>query len=144
MEADREADQGDRLVAVSVSGLKLRVRVDGLAGVLRSLQGVGLDLSDLDMAPIGRVGARLVTHYAPVRSGRLAGTTRAGKPGKNRITIRSGTGRVPYAAPINYGWPSRGIAPAGYMQKAGDALETLAVPLISREVARLIAARGLG
>lgn len=128
---------------VSGGALKLKVKVNNLAPMLRSLQAVGLELTDVDMTPLGRLGARLVAHYAPVRTGRLAGTTRAAKPGKNRIAVRSGSNRVPYAAPINYGWKVRNIDKSLYMQRASDVLDRLAPAMMQRQVDRAIAARGL-
>jgi len=107
------------------------VRVEGLNKTLRALQSYGVEVADLKdvMAGIAREGATLASRYAPKRSGRLRGTVRGNKA-KGKAVVIAGRARVPYAGAINYGWPSRGIKPALFMQRADKELAPRAVEML--------------
>ena len=51
------------------------------------------------------------------RTGKLAGSIRVGATQKAGI-IRAGRKTVPYAGPINYGWPARHIKPRTFVNDA--------------------------
>lgn len=119
------------------------VQVEGLNKTLTALQRMGVEASDLKgtMAEIAAEGATLASKYAPVRSGRLRKTVRGNKA-KAKAIVLAGRARIPYAGPINYGWPKRGIAPALFMQRADAALAPRAVEMLERGLAE--AARKVG
>ena len=57
------------------------------------------------------------------KTGRLAGSIRAGATQKAGI-IRAGRKTVPYAGPINYGWPARNIRPRTFVNDAVASTES--------------------
>lgn len=119
-------------------------KVTGLREVVRDLKGLGLDVDDLKGA-FGRIaaeGARAVERHIPRRSGRLAASVR-GNRAQSKAVVTVGRAAVPYAGPINYGWPSRGIAPALFMQKADEEMRPKAVQLLEDEINHAIQKRGL-
>ena len=138
MEAARQAVQGRRLVTPGY----LRVQVDGTTALVRDLSRLGLRVSDLDFRSIANQGMRLAAGFAPKRSGVLARSIKANKA-KNRATIKAGNARVPYAAPINYGWARRNIDPSNFMQKADAVLRRRVPAELERQINRAIRNRGM-
>lgn len=122
---------------------RLGYRVEGLAAVTRGLRAIGLDVDDLKGAfgAIASEGARIAAAAAPRKSGRLAGNVR-GNRARSKATVTAGGAAVPYAGPINYGWPKRGIAAAGFMQKADEEMRPRAVQLLEDEINSAIKRRG--
>jgi hypothetical protein len=120
------------------------VRVEGLNRAVRDLQRAGLEVGDLKDAfgKIARLGASVATGFAPRRTGRLAGNIRPNKA-RNSARIVAGGARVPYAGVINYGWPARGIAASGFMQRADESIGDEAPDLLIRNINRIIEQRGL-
>jgi hypothetical protein len=86
----------------------VRLRVSGLRTTVRDLERAGADTQDMRQLihTVGMIVVRAAT--APVRSGKLEGTIRAGR-GKTKAVVRAGGARAPYAGVIHYGWPARGI-----------------------------------
>ena len=121
------------------------VQVEGLNRVVRDLQSLGLEIEDLKDAfgGIADEAARLASSFAPVRSGKLRASVR-GNRAKNKALVSAGRARVPYAAPINYGWPRRNIQGAGFMQKADDRMRPRALALLEAAIEQSIRRRGLG
>lgn len=119
-------------------------RVQGLASVVRNLAALGAEVEDLKtaFAAIADEGAQLAAGYAPKRTGRLARDIR-GNRAKSKAVVTAGRASVPYAGPINYGWPSRNIEPAGFMQRASDDMEPRAIAKLETEINRLIHQKGL-
>lgn len=119
-------------------------RVEGLTSVVRGLQRLGLDVDDLKdaFAKISSEGAQIAAQHAPRRSGRLAGDVR-GNRAKSKAVVTAGRASVPYAGPINYGWPRHGIAPALFMQAADAEMQPRALVLLEDEINRKIRERGL-
>lgn len=71
---------------------------------------MGDDLAELKAAT-ARVSAFIASRAvpaAPRRTGKLAGTIRGNKS-LSRATVMAGGAATPYAGPIHWGWPSRGI-----------------------------------
>lgn len=99
------------------------VKVDGLKELVRDLEKTGVQVADLKAAfgGIAQEARSLAAGFAPRRSGKLAASIRA-SAAKNYATVSAGGSKVPYAAPINYGWPKRNITGAGFMQKADAAI----------------------
>lgn len=114
------------------------VEVKGRASVVRTLKKFGLAMEDfLEVnTALARDAAELVASEAPIRSGRLRSDVRGNKA-KTRISVLAGRVRIPYAGPINWGWPSRpnhakgwrgGPIPANnFMQRGAEK----AVPIVA-------------
>ncbi|HTW15133.1 MAG TPA: hypothetical protein VMF51_08385 [Nocardioides sp.] len=119
-------------------------KVEGLDAVLRDLRRLGLDINDLKdaFAKIAAEGAQKVQTRIPRRSGRLAGTAR-GNRAKSKAVVRVGSAAVPYAGPINYGWPARSIEPAGFMQDVDQDMRPIAVQRLEDDINAKIRQRGL-
>jgi hypothetical protein len=140
VDLSREADEG-RHVAVALAG---GVRVTGLRETVRHLESLGVDVADLKDA-FGRIaayGARLAAGFAPHQTGKLAASIK-GNRSKNYAVIKAGAKAVPYAGAINYGWPKRHIAAAGFMQRADAALRPYALRDIQAELTNLVQRKGL-
>lgn len=116
------------------------VRVDGVKNLRRTMKKAGDDLADLkeahrESADIAATGARPLV---PVRSGALAASLRSTGT-KTAGIIRSGGARVPYAGPIHWGWPSRGIAPQPFMATGAEETEPQWLPVYLSAVDRALA-----
>lgn len=119
-------------------------RVQGLNQVVRAVQQMGLEVDDLKdaFAKIADEAAQTASSFAPRKSGRLAADIR-GNRAKSKAVVTAGRASVPYAGPINYGWPKRGIEAAGFMQKADQAMQPRALSALEDEINRKIRERGL-
>lgn len=120
------------------------VRVEGLNKVVRDLKSFGAEIDDLKDAfsKIAALGAQKAANFAPKRSGRLAADVR-GNRAQSKAVVTAGRASVPYAGPINYGWRARGIAPSGFMQKADEAMQPIALQMLESEIDSLIRKKGL-
>lgn len=119
-------------------------RVTGLSKVVRDLKAMGAEVDDLKDAfsTIAAEGADKASGFAPKRSGRLAASIR-GNRAQSKAVVTAGRAAVPYAGPINYGWPARGIKASLFMQKASDAMEPRALQMLEAEINRSIRKREL-
>lgn len=119
-------------------------RVEGLSSVVRSLTRMGVEVEDLKAAfsAIAAEGAARAARYAPRRAGRLAADIR-GNRAKSKAVITAGRTSLPYAGPINYGWPARNIQPASFMQSADADMQPIAVQMLETEINRQIKLKGL-
>lgn len=119
-------------------------RVEGLSALIRSLEALGGDVEDVKdvMAEIAAKGAQLASGFAPRRTGALAATIR-GNRAKARAVVTAGRGRNSYAGVQNYGWPARNIPASGFMQRADNALQPIALKDLDRGLERAIRRRGL-
>jgi len=111
---------------------------------------LGVDVEDIKdgMAKLAALGAQVEKKYVPVGSGRdkHPGQLRAdvhGNRARNKAVVTVGRSAVPYAGPINFGWPARNIAPANFVQKVDEKLGPLAPAIIQQSVNTLIERRGL-
>lgn len=120
--------------------LALDLRVDGVTSVVRALDAFGLDVEDpRAMDALAPEVARVVAEEAPRRTGRLAASTSA-------ETTRARASAVllaPYAGVINYGWDRHNIAPAGFIQRADDRLQPIALQRVENDLNQAIRQRGL-
>ena len=119
--------------------------VEGLTAVVKALQAAGLDVQDLKGAfsRLAAEGARLAAGYAPRRSGALASSIRGNKAKSKAVVSAGNARRVPYAGPINYGWPSRGIRGREFMQRVDAELGPRAITLLEQDVNRVLREKGL-
>jgi hypothetical protein len=119
-------------------------KVEGLNAVVRGLQDLGAEVDDLKdaFASIADEGAQRAAQHAPERSGRLAGDIR-GNRAKSKAVVAAGRSSVPYAGAINYGWPACGIEPSGFMQKADEEMQPVAIQRLEDEINNQIRKKGL-
>lgn len=119
-------------------------QVQGLSQVVRAMQQMGVDVDDLKdaFAKIADEAAKIASSAAPRKSGRLAADIR-GNRAKSKAVVTAGRASVPYAGPINYGWPKRNIEPANFMQRADQAMQTRALQTLEDEINQKIRERGL-
>ena len=118
--------------------------VEGLSAVVRHLREIGFEVEDLKDAfsSIADEGARQASRFAPRLTGRLAGDIR-GNRAKSKAVVTAGRASVPWAAPINYGWAKHNISPAGFMQKADQAMQPYALRRLEQELNQQITKRGM-
>lgn len=100
------------------------IRIEGAARLRRTLKAAGDDLSDLREANQAAVGIVTSAGRArtPRRTGRLASSVR-GSATARIATVRAGGAAVPYAGPIHWGWPARGIAAQPFLSEAARETE---------------------
>ncbi len=100
---------------------KARVQVTGAREFRAAMKKMGADLSDL--TAINKAAAQKVADTArgraPVLSGRLRGSIRAGAT-RTRGTVKAGTNGIPYAGVIHFGWPRHNIEPQPFIYDALD------------------------
>lgn len=100
--------------------------VVGQKRFVATMRKAGADLKQLKEVNRQAAGVALpaVKALAPRgRTGRLAGSVRIGATQKAGI-IRAGRKTVPYAGPINYGWPARNIRPRTFVNDAVASTES--------------------
>lgn len=100
------------------------LEVRGARRLRRDLKRAGDDLEELKAthARVAAIVAATATSTAPRRSGRLAATVRPAGT-KTQAVIRAGYARVPYANPIHWGWPRRGIRANPWLSEAAQTTE---------------------
>lgn len=108
--------------------------------VLRQLRRLGVDVAgevkDLH-GDAAKVVEKRAVREVPVRSGALRSTIRSSGTKSNGV-IRAGKARVPYAAPIHYGWPKHGIEPNPFLVRALDSTETRVRRVLEDGIARIV------
>lgn len=100
--------------------------VVGQKRFVQTMRKAGADMKELK--EVNRQAANIalpaVRSLAPRgKTGRLAGSIRAGATQKAGI-IRAGRKTVPYAGPINYGWPACNIRPRTFVNDAVASTES--------------------
>lgn len=115
------------------------VEVVGLSRLARTMKRASVDISELKdlnrqaadaVAPVAR-------STAPRRTGRLAGDVRTAGTQRAGI-VRVGRGSVPYAGPIHWGWPRRGISPNPFAADAAASTEPAWTEIYLAGVERII------
>jgi len=120
----------------------MQIKVTGSTQLQRTLRQAGVDLDELKDANEGAVKIVLARarQLVPVRSGKLRDSLRIGVT-KRAGVVRAGDNRktgVPYAGPIHWGWPSRGIFENTFMTTAAADTEPQWSQLYERHVERLL------
>jgi hypothetical protein len=100
---------------------KPAVKVTGAREFRAAMKHMSADLSDL--TAINKAAASTVAtearNRAPVLTGRLAGSIRAGAT-RTRGYVKAGGRSIPYAGPIHFGWPRHNIEPQPFIFAALD------------------------
>lgn len=120
------------------------VQVEGLREFIRALEQAGVELDDLKdiFGEIASESAAVAAPAVPRRTGALASTTR-GNRAKNKAVVTIGKARTPYAAPIVWGWPARGIKASPVVPRTNQYMETRAPELLETGLERLMEGLGL-
>jgi hypothetical protein len=117
------------------------IRVDGLDELRRDLRRVKDTELDDEMKQIHRELAEEVLRGAepnvPVRTGALLASLRAAGTVRDAIG-RVGKASVPYAPPIHWGHPARGIPANQFLRNAAERLEADIVDRYDRQVAGML------
>lgn len=116
------------------------IQVEGARELRRTMKRAGDDLQDLKDAHSSAAGlvAATAAMRAPRRTGRLRGSLR-GSGTKTAAIIRAGAAAVPYANPIHWGWPARGIAANPFITEAAQSTEAQWVELYDKSVEKIVA-----
>jgi hypothetical protein len=120
------------------------VHVAGLREFTRGLEKAGVEVEDLKdvMGGIAAEASRVMQGLVPTRSGRLRDSVR-GNRAKGKAIVTFGGARVPYARPIQYGWPAHNIKPARFIERTDDVMETRAVEMLEDGWAQITERNGL-
>lgn len=115
------------------------MRVEGLGKLRRALRQLERDAGELREAhaTVAQLVAAAAAARAPQRTGRLAASVR-GNRAASRATVSAGGARLPYAGPIHWGWPARGIAGRPFIPEAAQATEPTWLPAYERELAAAV------
>jgi hypothetical protein len=102
------------------------IKIEGLSKIQKDLRKLSTDALDLNkeefLATNKRVAEIIIDEskkYVPVLTGALAQALRNAST-KKSAKVRAGNVGVPYAGPIHFGWPSRGIRPNPFLYDAID------------------------
>lgn len=120
------------------------VRVEGLRETVRGLERAGVEVADLKdvFGRIAAEGAETGAGFTPTRTGRLARSARGNKA-KNRAVVMWGRASVPWAGPILFGWPRRGIKAAATLRRTDDVMEVKAPRLLEDGIGDMLHRYGL-
>jgi HK97 gp10 family phage protein len=121
------------------------VRIEGIKDIRRSVNRLGTELDTKAakgaLKEMNAEAAEKVKQTAsglvPVRTGKLSNTLRASGTQKS-ARVRAGTKRVPYAPPIHFGWPARGISPQTFLYDALDKRRNEVVDVYEKRLSALI------
>lgn len=115
------------------------VKVDGLPRLRAALRRAGVEVTDLKAANAAAAAyvAAAAAPRAPRRTGRLAASVR-GNRAVGRATISAGSAAVPYAGPIHWGWPARGIAAQPFISETAVATESTWVEIYRTDIERVV------
>lgn len=115
------------------------MRVEGGRELRRRLRTIEGGLDDLKAAH--REVAQTVTaasrRTAPHRTGRL-GQSGRGSGTNTMSVVRYGSARIPYAGPIHYGWPARGIVAQPWLLETARRTEPVWLEQYNSAVAELV------
>lgn len=120
-----------------------RIEMENLNEILRDLKKLNEKDIPLAIRQANREAAERVAEQgraeAPVRSGKLKRTIKAGATNRKGF-VRAGTAvNVPYAGPIHFGWFRRHILPNPFLYRALDRRIQEVYAAYQRQIDRVIA-----
>lgn len=115
------------------------VQVRGAKELRKSLKAAGDDLAELKTVhqAVGNMVVGAARGLAPTRSGALAGSIRASRLAGG-VALKAGSGSIPYAGPIHWGWPARNIKATPFIMDAAMATESEWVGLYEEELNKIL------
>jgi hypothetical protein len=117
-----------------------QVQVEGARELRATLKRAGDDLADMKDANAAVAGyvAAAAAGSAPQRSGALAGSVRGNRAAASAV-VKAGSAAVPYAGPIHWGWPRRGIPARPFLADTAARTEPTWTALYVQAVERIVA-----
>ena len=104
------------------AGEGVTMRIQGADRAMRALARAGAETQDMKdlMHSLGSLVVKTAKPLTPHRTGRLAGSIRAGR-GKTKAVVTAGRKSIPYAGVQHYGWPAHHIKAMMFLVKALEA-----------------------
>lgn len=125
---------------MSVQGSGVSVQVDGLKKLQRDLKKAENGLTK-DVKAVNKEAAEIVAQEvrtrAPVRSGRLKKSVRAGATLTSGV-VRIGNASTPYSKPIIFGWPKHHIKPNPFPYTALDVRRAEVMYLYEKRISEIV------
>lgn len=118
------------------------IQIEGARELRKQLRAAGDNLEDLKAANqrAADIAASEARRRAPKLTGALAGDIRTSGT-KTAGIIRAGRKKIPYAGPIHWGWPARGIEARPYITEGAQQTESIWVPiyeaLLDKELSKI-------
>jgi len=123
-----------------------QLEIDGLRQVQKAMRNFSDD-SRNDMKETHRKAGQIVVdgaaRFVPVRSGALLASLRSA-PTQRQGRVRVGSAAVPYAGPIHFGWPARGIKPNPFIYEVLDGRRQEVYAIYAQRISELIVKYDLG
>lgn len=115
------------------------VEVEGAKQLRRAMKRAGIDAAELKPVhqSVGRTVEQAGASLAPVRTGRLRASMRSSGT-KTAAIVRAGGAKVPYAGPVHWGWPARGIGANPWISEAAQRTEPQWTRFYEAEVDRIL------
>lgn len=118
-----------------MSDMSIRLNAKGMTAVARQFRAAGVDMQRLKgaykkMAGVVKSNAKTTV---PVRSGTLKRSIRSSATQKAGV-VRAGSGKVPYAGVINYGWPRHNIKSTHFLERGLEMSEGEVVALYAQAI----------
>lgn len=103
---------------------RAQVEVIGARRLRATMKAADVDIRELKgvLAQVGSIVAAAGASRAPKLTGALGNSVRSSGTTTSAI-VRAGFARVPYAGPIHWGWPARGIAANPFLSEAATETE---------------------
>jgi len=122
----------------------MAVHVEGLNDTVRAMERAGVEVDELKdtMGTIAAEAANVMQGFIPKRSGTLAASAR-GNRAKGRAIVTVGSARIPYAKPIQWGYPKRHIKPARYVERTDAVMDARTPELLEAGWADIATRNGL-
>lgn len=122
-----------------MAGSKARVQVSGAREFRAAMKAMEADLSDL--TSVNKAAAQPVLNEARQRVPILTGNLRDShklKATRTSARVMAGSGVVPYAGPIHFGWPSHNIEANPWLWESAADKETEVVNEYEKHIEALI------
>jgi hypothetical protein len=115
------------------------VEVVGAKELRKTLKAAGDDLADLKNAhqAVGNMVVGVARGLAPTRTGALAGSIRASRLAGG-VSLKAGSGSIPYAGAIHWGWPARNIKANPFIMNAALTTEEQWTALYEEELNKIL------
>ncbi len=114
-----------------------KIEVRGARRLRATMKRAGIDLDELKTAHRDAADVVVKATRAPNVTGRLQSTVRPGAT-KTMAIVRAGYASVPYAGPIHWGWPRRGIRAQPFLSDAATSSESTWIQAYENEIEDIV------